>query len=369
MNREEYRNSAYDMLYLISCLINNRMPSSTKIEYLEITKLFNVANFHSLSAITAYALEAAGIYEKKFEEEKFRSLRKNILCLEESKKISARLENSNIWYVRLKGAILQEYYPNISMRQMADNDILFDKHYRSEVKHIMNELGYKTISYGKGNHDIYQKPPFYNFEMHTMLFTETFNEKFSQYYENVKHKFVQNEKKGYEYKLSNEDFYIYMTAHEYKHFSLGGTGLRSLIDAYVFLYRFFDCLDMVYIEKELKLLGIYEYEVKRRQLVIDIFKKGRINSYQKRFLDNYIFSGTYGNVENSVRNAIDKSVLSRLKYIKQRLFPTLPMIKYSYPFFYTHKYLIPILYIYRLYLMVTKSRKKVLSEIKALLRI
>ena len=160
-----------------------------------------------------------------------------------------------------------------------------------------------------------------------------------------------------------------MTAHEYKHFIHGGTGLRSLVDAYVFINHFSDSLDMRYIEEELEKLGIKEYENKRRQLVIDIFDKGRIDSKKKELLDYYIFSGTYGNIENSVKNATEKSVYAKLRYIKERLFLSMPMIKNGFPFFYAHKYLIPFLYIYRIFLMFTKSRKRVFSEIVALLKV
>ncbi len=157
-----------------------------------------------------------------------------------------------------------------------------------------------------------------------------------------------------------------MTAHEYKHFSHGGTGLRSLVDSYVFLNHFAGNLNLEYIELELDKLGIKDYEIKRRQLVIDIFDKGRISSEQKNLLDYYIFSGTYGNIENSVRNATDKTIGSKLRYIRERLFMPMPMIKNSYPFFYKYKCLIPFLFVYRIVRMLTKSHKLVLSEIKAL---
>lgn len=45
---------------------------------------------------------------------------------------------------------------------------------------------------------------------------------------------------------------IYMIAHEYKHFSKGGTGLRSLLDTYVFLRHCDETLDKEYVESELK---------------------------------------------------------------------------------------------------------------------
>ena len=76
------------------------------------------------------------------------------------------MDSEHIWYLPLKGIILKDYYPSVGMRQMSDNDILFDADAWERVeKHMLSE-GYETESVGKGNHDVYQKAPVYNFEMH-----------------------------------------------------------------------------------------------------------------------------------------------------------------------------------------------------------
>ena len=56
-------------------------------------------------------------------------------------------------------------------------------------------------------------------------------------------------------------FYLYVTVHEYKHYAGGGTGLRSLLDAYVSLRRHGDGMDMAYIAAEAEKLGIAEFDV------------------------------------------------------------------------------------------------------------
>ena len=86
----------------------------------------------------------------------------------------------------LKGAVLKDLYPKHDMRQMADNDILFDVTCQKEIRDYFVSHGYEVISYAKGNHDVYEKPPVYNFEMHTALFGAGHNEVWAKYYENVK---------------------------------------------------------------------------------------------------------------------------------------------------------------------------------------
>lgn len=60
-------------------------------------------------------------------------------------------------YLPLKGIIMKDYYPSVGMRQMSDNDILFDADaWERMEKHMISE-GYKAEYVGKGNHDAYHK--------------------------------------------------------------------------------------------------------------------------------------------------------------------------------------------------------------------
>ena len=46
----------------------------------------------------------------------------------------------------------------------------------------------------------------------------------TEYYQDVKSHLILDEGSRYGYHFSDEDFYLYMLAHEYKHFSGSGTG-------------------------------------------------------------------------------------------------------------------------------------------------
>ena len=63
----------------------------------------------------------------------------------------------------------------------------------------------------------------------------------------------------------------YMTAHEYKHYSAGGTGLRSLLDVYLFLRKFGKSLDFDYISQEAEAWGFTEFEGLNRSLALRLF--------------------------------------------------------------------------------------------------
>ena len=77
------------------------------------------------------------------------------------------------------------------------------------------------------------------------------------------------------YHFTPEDFYVYLVAHEYKHYVRGGTGLRSLLDVYVFLRRMGDSLDRDYIRRETDKLNITEFETQTERSLSGSLTAGR----------------------------------------------------------------------------------------------
>ena len=293
-----------------------------------------------------------------------KAIRKNILMDTEHKRILARLEQEQIWYMPLKGALLKDWYPKLGMRQMSDNDILCDDAYRKRIKKIMEDLGFTCQHWGKGNDDAYFKPPVCNFEMHNELFTVAHVGQLHAYYANVKDRLCKDEDNAYGYHFRTEDFYIYITAHEYKHFSSGGTGVRSLVDTYVFMQKFGDSLDWDYLNAELQKLEIAVYERQNRELAMKLFSDAPLSEEDTALLEYYIFSGTYGTLQNKVENDIHRmGGGSKAKYIFHRIFPPMEQIKTYWNFFYRHKWLIPVLWVYRPIRGLFVNRKKIRNEL------
>ena len=365
----------YDLIYLCKCAVNGTNPSKSRLDQMNMEQLYTAAKFHTLTGITAYALESAGIQEDKFRTAKEKASRKNILLDIERKKLSSFCENNGIWYMPLKGPILKEMYPDFSMRQMADNDILFDVKYQSEIKKYFEDNGYSVISYNKGNHDVYEKHPVLNFEMHTSLFGEAHNQEWKEYYKDIKEILVKDSDNNYGYHFSDEDFYIYIITHECKHYTGSGTGLRSLLDHYVYLQVKQDSMDWAYISDECEKLGISEFEEKSRNLSQRVFRESsaELSDEDKLMLEYYLKSGTYGTIEQYTKQKIEKfqkqtGSTSRCKYIWQRIFPPMEIYEASFPFFYRHKILLPVVWAYRLIRGVTAGRKCVKNELKCLYR-
>lgn len=365
------KETAYDMLYLSACAMNGIVPDTDRIANIDLQKLFQMCQFHSLTAIVCMALESAGISDKEFIEAKSKAIRKNILLDAEREKILDFLEQNKIWHMPLKGSILKGIYPKIGMRQMADNDILYDKSYQNYILEFMKKRGYTVESVGKTHHDTYIKPPVYNFEMHTELFGIQHDTNVHDYYSGIKNKLVKDENKSYAYHFSDEDFYVYMTAHEFKHYSIGGTGLRSLLDCYVFVKGKGEFLNWDYITEQTNILEITDFEQKTRKLAMKIFTNpdsGELYSEEKDILEFYLFSGTYGTMKSAVNKRFrtfteQTGSTSKFVYILHRIFPPMEFYKQYYPFFYQHKFLLPIGWGFRLVRGVIFQRKRMKSEL------
>ena len=340
-------NSIYkDLIYLLSCSVNDLVPDSERVKDMDLEKLHDIAKFHTVTAAVCIALERAGIKNDQFYEDKKKAIRKNIYLDTERQIIFNKFECQKIWYMPLKGAVLKEIYPENGMRQMADNDVLYDKNKQKLVKAIMLESGYTAESVGKSHHDVYLKLPVLNFELHTELFNSNHTESLFKYYKNIKDRLIKDEDSQYGYHMSDDDFYVYITAHEWKHFNNYGTGLRSLLDCYMYINQKHDILNMEYIIRQCKQLGISDFESKRRSLkVFSSYEYPELNDKEAEMLMFYLTAGTYGTLQNGIKKQLkDQSKFSF--WIHSIFIPHKQMI-HSVPFTSKSKLLYPIGVVWR----------------------
>lgn len=354
-----------DLIYLIFCSLNNITPTEKHISNIDLEQLYKLAIKHSVIAIVNIALEKANISDERFIQAYKKSIRKNIMLDIERKSILDEFEKNGIWYMPLKGSILKDLYPLNGIRQMADNDILFDISKQEKVKDIMISHGYDAKSYSKYKHDIYIKPPVLNFELHTSLFEPSNIESFDNYYLNIKEKLKKDKNNKYGYHFSDEDFYIYITAHEWKHYNNRGTGIRSLIDCYVYLSNTKKKLDWKYIKKQTDILGISDFEVKRRKLALRLFRNEefpQLDEEENEMLVYYLEAGTYGTYENNIRKKLQK--MSKVSFWLHSIFISRKQMNKNIPFTSKSLLLYPIGLIYRIFQILIFKRDKIRRTVK-----
>lgn len=367
MPPHDYKQNAFYLLYLIRCVLHDQIPTKEKLNKMDLSGVFAVAKAHSLTAMAAYALESGGVVEHDFKQERKKAIRKNVTFDFERRAVLDEFESAGIWYCPLKGCIIKDWYPKVGMRQMADNDILVDGMEMSDVRKIMERLEFNTKSFGNGHQDVYEKEPVYNFEIHSCLVEPRHGDAIYDYYLKIKGKLLKDEDNNFGFHFSDEDFYIYFVSHEYKHFSGAGTGLRSLVDTYVINRHFGDSLDKEYLSNELQKLGLLDFEKKNRKLADKVFNGKKLDDEEKKMLDMFIFSSTYGNFKTRMKNqSVDGSQLSKVKYVLNRLSLTERDLKDNHPFFYKHRVLRPLLYAKRLILKMIKSPKNLWTEVMEL---
>lgn len=366
-----YTMEANDLIYLVSCAVNQTEPDRTRVAGMDLDALFAQASRHMLAATVAPALEAAGVEDARFNKALQHSMMKNVMMDVEMDAIFAAMDEAGIWHMPLKGIVLQYLYPIYGMREMGDHDILFDAQRAKDLRAIMEKQGFQTRSFGSSNHDVYKKPPVCSFEMHTQLFSNKRRE-LLQFNQEMPCRLLGE---GYEKHLTPEDFYLCMTAHAYKHYTSSGTGLRSLLDAFVYLQK--NTLDMDYVTAEAEKLGIAAFEAASRTLALRLFSGEELSEDDREMLDIILSSGVYGNMNRRVKNKMQRHGWTKLSYLPGRFFVPISRknsryeaFAANYPFFYRHKILLPLLPFYRAFNVLRKGKmKKLVAELKTLKRI
>lgn len=302
--------------------------------------------------------------------------------------ILKEMEKNGISHLLLKGNKIADCYPKAGMRKMSDNDILFgyvensgegyqikgrserEKERASRnagkiVRDIMKKRGYLQIEKGIV-HDVFEKDSFYIFEMHKKLMSRQTS--LHEYYENPWKRAVKCIENPYEYYFSDADELIYMLAHAYKHFSEAGCGIRILADIYVFIQKKKASIDWEYVRKELKELHIEVfakqlYDLSEKLLGVD---RKELLPEELRTLEFMLGAGSYGKTEIKVKKETEKN--GRFGYVFRRIFPPKLFWYETFPICETYPWMIGFFWLYRVVTSPFKQRKRVKSELQALLK-
>ena len=376
------------LIYLMACSLQGTEPEEALLANIDMEALLRLAKAHSVSAMVCMALEQTDAFQHaaettrlKWLDSKNKAVRKNMLLDAERHQLEKEFAERGIWYMPLKGSILKDWYPKFGMREMADNDILFDASKRKEVKAIFQGRGYTVKEYNKSNHDAYEKTPIYNFEMHVSLFHGTYKE-LTEQYENVKERLLPVDGTAYQFAFTPEDFYVFVLAHAHKHYSHSGTGVRTLADIYIMNQKLGGTLNWEYVDSELRGLGIFSYEHESRELAQKVFgiaelpTKANLSEAEQQMLAYYLGASTYGTIENRTLNKMRKlqpdggaiTAHTKRKYLLSRIFPGREWCEAYAPTVYKYPVLLPFFWVWRLAVKGVKRRDIAKQELEAIKR-
>ena len=278
-------------------------------------------------------------------------------------------EKAGIAVLPLKGFLIKQFYPDTSMRMMADLDILFPVEKEKETEGVLTALGY-VCEHKDSHHSVYMRHPFMNIEMHyNMIGNDSL---LDAYYDNIWERLELEPGMSYIYRLKWEDFYIFMIAHLAKHFQGGGSGIRSVIDVQQFLDKMEEKLDWKYINEELRKIELTQFEQHMRNLTAIWFggeKETEFYAQLREFIQN---SGIYGTLENlGVQRAVRagrKGWKGKMQMWLNVIFLPYKEMKMQYPYLLKCPVLLPIAWIQRFFRIIFLRRKKakrILSSMNA----
>lgn len=372
--------TAQDLIYLIHCALHGQKAEVERVERFDMEKLFTLAKFHSLNAMASFPLEGVVSEEVMgpWREGREKALRKNLLLDLECQHLCGVMERWGIWHMRLKGSVMKELYPRMEMRQMSDQDILFDTTYRKKMRRYMQDRGYNLQGPKDTHHDTYYKPPVYNIELHHTLFAKNCNLQMVDYYSNVKDRLIQDGPESYGYHFADEDFYVYMTTHAYKHYLGHGVGLRSYVDVYLYERQKGATMDWAYIRQECAKLGMEAYEQQNRILAHKLFdgdRLGELTEEEQNILRYCFESGTYGSTTGRIRYELKRLQAdgkkagfgAKCRYLMERLFPSLEQMKQKSYMVRKHPWTLPFAWMVRLCRGIFKQGKHACAELRYVL--
>ena len=365
-------------LYLIELIKDTINPNEvTYRDDLDYSILFTLAKKHLVATMVYEGIEKISDnldkeLVKQWKEVHDKAIVKDIIQRKELDHLVNLFADNQINTLPLKGCLLKQIYPKTYQREMSDLDICVSTSSRKEIKKLMTKEGYEVKEFGHVGHDVYFKKPVLNIEIHDYLIPSDYK-KLDAYFKDGFS--LAREIKPFYYQLSREDFYLHMVAHAYKHYYGSGTGIRTVLDFY--LYRkFYNDLDFNYIKQKLDQLEIAQFENNIYHLSLVWFEDKDYSKELKEMEEYILNSGTYGTKVNKITREYNEYTRNIRKernkkwiYSIKRLFPNYTKMKMWFPIVGKYKILLPFCYMYRLIRAILFKRDIISMEIQILHRI
>lgn len=338
--------------------------------------IYRLSQFHKIQSLIFHAVQKLPKEQrppesilKKIQQAGSLEIARDMVQKAAQMELLTAFEKAGIAVLPLKGFLIKQFYPDTSMRMMADLDILFPVEKEKETEGVLTALGY-VCEHKDSHHSVYMRHPFMNIEMHyNMIGNDSL---LDAYYDNIWERLELEPGMSYIYRLKWEDFYIFMIAHLAKHFQSGGSGIRSVIDVQQFLDKMEEKLDWKYIDEELRKIELTQFEQHMKNLTAIWFggeKETEFCAQLREFIQN---SGIYGTLENlGVQRAVRagrKGWKGKMQMWLNVIFLPYKEMKMQYPYLLKCPVLLPIAWIQRFFRTIFLRRKKakrILSSMNA----
>lgn len=358
------KNNILFMLRLISsALSGGQLPKAD--DSTDWNMIYDISMRHMVTNIIAYPVAGGGYAITQELKQKFtKKLYERIYVSEnQNNELSILIDEFNregIEYLPLKGAILQDLYPNRDMRSMVDVDILIKTNQYEKIAEIMEKNGY-TFS-GESDHEYnFHKKPFIHVELHKHVIP-SYNDDMYAYFGDGWKLAKKSKDNAYGYEYSAEDNFVYIMSHFAKHYRDGGIGIKHVADIWLYLEKYTD-MNKKYVEEKLQELGILEFYHNLVRMINAWFKGMEFNSTTASMTSYIIDSGNFGTLKNfmsvaAIRENRNIENAERFRYLKF-IFPDLAKMKNIFPVLEKYPFLLPVMWVWRVLRLVLFRRDKI----------
>lgn len=306
-----------------------------------IKQLYKIAKKHDIAHIVADALDKNDLLQEENLRKQF--IMERNLAVYRCEQIQYEflllceiLEEAQIDFIPLKGAVLRELYPQPWLRTSCDIDILVkEKDVNRAIEILSKKLKYECRSIGRHDAQLFSETGIH-VELHYSLLEDGSKEELvlllNQVWQNVQAKTI------HWYTMENSFMYCYLLSHMAKHIKFGGCGIRSVLDIWLFNQN------NIFIRERhdalLEQSGLKAF-AKAIEKLSNIWLLDEEYDELSAELEEYILTGgIYGNVKNKVAVGQVKKK-NKFVYLCSRIFLSYNQLKYKYPRLQKYPWLFP----------------------------
>ena len=336
----QYKPEITYLLELLRCSLSQERPKPLP-ENVELESLLQLAKRHDVFLLAVQTMYDNGIISEaeiaNWSIYRAQNLVKSFNQMDNLELLRRALGNEKIDFMVLKGGHIRPLYPHPELREMADLDILVRPESMDAAGDVLTANGFVLREKG-ANHFEYFKAPYTSVELHWELMSR--DHEISRYFSDAWKRAIAP-KNGTEYCFSPEDELVFLIGHAAKHYFYYGTGIRSVLDIFVFQGAHPDLsTHRGYLQRELKKAGIAEFANNITELAEAWFgnSETELSAGAVEMMEFIVNSATYGVSGSHTKLAVKQMMehglserQSKCRYFLSVVFPSCYVMKEMYP--------------------------------------
>lgn len=318
-----------------------------------LSGVYSLAAKHDLAHLVGHALENTGVAQcaawEKCKAAKTRAIYRYMRQDYAYSRICGVLEQAQIPFIPLKGAVLRRLYPEPWMRTSCDLDILVRPEDMERGAHTL-ETSLSCEKGQRGTHDVaLRTPDGVCVELHFDLVEEGRANAAKDVLCEVWQAALLRRAWNYQYELPDAYWYFYHIAHMAKHFEVGGCGIRSLIDLWLLENKVMgDTVQRNALLEKAGLLPFAQAVSKLSRVWMECEDPDQLSCSLGKFI---LEGGTLGSASNRVA-LNQKAKGGKGAYLFSRIIIPYDKLKRYYPILEKYPCLLPIMQVKRWFMLL-----------------